>query len=95
MPLPATEVLPERWTLPEVSEMTGRSLRELEDAAREGQLTHYHIGRSRTMSREHIDAMVASFLVEKDTAPRPKRNALTKARGRVLAQRARSAQKAA
>lgn len=96
MPRPATALLPELWTLPEVHELTGRSLRELQDAAAAGMFDHYLIGRTRYMSMPQIEEMVASFLRKRQTpGPRRPQKAVTRTRNRVIAARARAVGKAA
>lgn len=96
MPRPATALLPELWTLSEVHELTGRSIRELQDAAAADAFDHYLIGRTRLMSMPQIEEMVASFLRQRQTpGPRRPQKAVARARNRVIAARERAASKAA
>lgn len=49
------------YTLEQVAEMTGFSLRALQRKCRAGTVKHVHDGRTRGMTLRHIDLLVESF----------------------------------
>lgn len=67
-PLPLLERL---FSLKEVAEVTGISLRVLEDEARARRFEHVHIGASRRMTRDQVRALIAQHTVRPEAAADP------------------------
>jgi hypothetical protein len=67
-PMPGTGI-PHLYTLAEVAEKTGKSLRWLQTGAREQRFRHRKLGKQRLMTQEDIDLLVAQNVVDTTDAP--------------------------
>jgi hypothetical protein len=63
VPRPATDLLPELFSLPEVAFRIGLSAREVRDGALEQRFDHYLIGKVRWMDNEQIQALLDSLVI--------------------------------
>ena len=54
---------PRLYTFEEVSELTGMTVRTLEDRARRGDFEHVSFRDGRRMTREQVDALIAKYTV--------------------------------
>lgn len=52
------DAIPELFTLKEVAERTGFSLRTLQDDCRAGRVAHVHRGRDRLMTADQVRALI-------------------------------------
>jgi hypothetical protein len=59
------------FTLAEVAEVSGFTLRSIEDACRAGRISHRHFGRQRVLTREQL----ATFLAATEVEAKPKAKA--------------------
>lgn len=90
----STQTLPDQatFTLDEVAQITGFTKRSIEEACREGRITHRHFGRQRVLTREQLAAFIASTEVEaqpKKRAQSAELDGLEKTRQRVAARLSR------
>lgn len=66
-----TTALPRMYTLQEIADEYGFSLRMLEIRARQKQFRHVRVGKVRRLTQEHLDELLAKSTVQPDRPATP------------------------
>lgn len=77
-----TTALPRMYTLQEIADEYGFSLRMLEIRARQKQFRHVRIGKVRRLTQEHLDELLAGSTVQPDRPTAKPAPAVGRPRGR-------------